>query len=168
MYCPNCSREAPADQKFCRACGMELQAVAELVSGQSHLTIREPAKQNAFQVQQRAMLVWGFVITFGAAAVGASIKLLGKEGIHPIGEYTPFVSVLALLAAFVGMGMMCYPFLQAMSPGARAKQRRSTKTQPTARLLNEEPSSITEHATELFEESTPRSEGCDAAPQVQR
>ncbi|HSB12116.1 MAG TPA: zinc ribbon domain-containing protein [Blastocatellia bacterium] len=165
MYCPNCSTEASGDQKFCRTCGMELLAVAELVSGQSNLAKPERSTEAGFRGRQRAMLVWGFITMFGAVAIGASIKLLGKEGIRPAGDFTPLISIVALFAAFIGMGLMCYPFLEAMSPRGRGRERRAAELQSTVRLLDKEPSSVTEHTTELIEASRPRSAERDTAPQ---
>lgn len=34
MHCPNCGTQVSAEQKFCRACGLELQAIARLVTQQ--------------------------------------------------------------------------------------------------------------------------------------
>lgn len=165
MYCPNCSIEASADQKFCRACGMELLAVAELMRRQSNLMKPERSPQSGFQGRQRAMLFWGFVAMFVGIAVGASLKLLGKEGIRPAGDLTPLISVIALLSAFLGMALMCYPFLELMTPRAKRRDQSPTALQQTAKLLNEEPSSVTEHTTELFEASIARSDERDTAPQ---
>src|SRR5262245_47009208 len=32
MHCPNCGTEAPAGQKFCRACGLSLERFAQLLA----------------------------------------------------------------------------------------------------------------------------------------
>src|SRR5689334_6624323 len=131
MYCPNCSSEATTDQKFCRSCGMELQSVAALVQNQSHLVHPETIHRGGFQRGQRAMLFWGFVLFFSGAAVGATLKLLSKEGIRAAGEFTPLVNVVALIGAFLGMALMCYPFLQIVSlGGAKKKKLRSDPTSP--------------------------------------
>src|SRR5436309_6874713 len=105
MYCPTCSSEASTEQKFCRSCGMELQAVAELIRDQTPIIKPKSPEQPNFEARQRAMLISGLIITFGAAAVGASLKILGKENIHPVGELTPYVSVIAVVAAIFGMGL---------------------------------------------------------------
>jgi hypothetical protein len=64
---------------------MELQAVAELVRDQSPIVKPQSHKEPTFAARQRAMLLWGFIVTFGAAGVGASLKILAKEIIHPAG-----------------------------------------------------------------------------------
>src|SRR5437868_753516 len=115
MFCPKCSAEASTDQKFCRGCGMELQPVALLV--QNDDSSHKPACEHESRPakRRRAMLIWGCVTMFVAVAVGASLKVLGKEGIRPAGEFTPYLSVLALLAVFFAMGMMCLALLENIS-----------------------------------------------------
>jgi len=144
---------------------MELLAVADLVRGQSNLIKPEPSRPSGFQGRQRAMLLWGFVTMFVAVAVGASLKLLGKEGIRPAGDLTPLVSIIALLSAFLGMALICYPFLDLVTPRGKRRDQSPTAPQRTAKLLNEEPSSVTEHTTELIEASIRRSDERDTAPQ---
>jgi hypothetical protein len=169
MYCPNCSTEASTEQKFCRSCGMELQAVADLIRDQSPMVKPKSHQKPTFEARQRAMLIWGFIITFGAAAVGASLKILAKESIHPAGEFTPYVSVLAVVAAIFGMGLMCYPFLQMMSDNARSRRPPLPKPQPTIKLrsvlLPEEQPSVTDQTTEFLEEIEARINVRDTAPQ---
>lgn len=157
MYCPNCSAEASADQKFCRTCGMELQAVAELINSQTDITKPEKRKEGVFPEAQRAMLIWGIIITFAAVAAGASLKILGKEQIQPAGDFTPYLSVIMLLIAFFGMALMCYSFLQTTftQSGQRTSGKEAADT-PSPRFLADEPSSVTEQTTRFLEESEPR------------
>src|SRR6266705_3137267 len=157
MYCPNCSAEASTAQKFCRSCGMELQSVAELINDQTPIVKPVSSGEPGVHARQRAMLIWGLIITFGAAAVGASLKILGKEGIHPAGEFTPYLSVIAVLAAIFGMGLMCYPFLQQTWGKPISRKPPLPKSEPTIKLrpalLSEEHPSVTESTTEFLEAS---------------
>jgi predicted amidophosphoribosyltransferase len=50
MSCPNCSAEASTEQKFCRFCGMELQAVAELINEQTPM-VKPVATENRVSMQ---------------------------------------------------------------------------------------------------------------------
>ena len=166
MYCPNCSTEASAEQKFCRSCGMELQAVAELISGQAN--IAKPEKSKEVQRSQRAMLIWGMCMTFGGVAAGSSLKVLGREHIQVAGEFTPYLMVLALLICFAGMGLMCYPFLQGKSGKPRSQKTTAPTSEPTIRLspelLAEEQPTVTEHTTAFLESSEARIKVRDTAP----
>ena len=168
MYCPNCSSEASPDQKFCRSCGMELQAVADLVGAQTNIGKPERPKDSFFHSRQRAMVVSGMILTFGGVAVGTSLKVLGKEHIQVAGDFTPYLMVIALLIFFFGMGLMCYPFLHMKSPHRRSSLPGSPKPEPTVRLepklLAEEPATVTEQTTDLLEGSPLIAEVRDTAP----
>lgn len=167
MYCPNCSIEASIEQKFCRACGMELQAVSELVRGDGPTQKPDRRDQSGFERRQRVMLICGFVTTFGAAAVGAALKLLGKENIRPAGEFTPYLTVLAVLAALFGMGLICFASLGLVSPRRRSKKQ-SSNTEPIVgpqvEQLPDQSSSITEKTTEFLEGSELRIQVRDTTP----
>jgi hypothetical protein len=146
---------------------MELQAVADLVDAQTGLAKPDKTTGGTFQARHRAMIIWGFVVTFGAAAIGAGLKMLGKENIHPAGELTPYISVIAVLLAFFGMGLMSYPFLQMISPNRKPKRVPSLKSEPTVKLnaeLAEPASSVTDQTTELLETSQVRLNVRDTAP----
>ena len=167
MYCPNCAATAKTDQKFCRSCGMELHAVAQLVDAQTDIKKPEPAKA-LFSARQRAMVIWGLILTLAAVFIGSSVKLLGKENIQVAGDFTPYLMVLNLLLVFLGMGLMCYPFLQMMSPNRRSSLPPSPKSQPTVglkpTLLPEEPPSIVEKTTEFLEAAAIPRDALDTAP----
>lgn len=170
MYCPNCAAEAPKDQKFCRSCGMELQAVAIILGAQSNIAKAEQPDEAFFHGRQRAMLIWGMILTLAAAAFGSSVKMLQKDHIQLAGEFTPYLMVITLLIAFFGMGLMCYPFLQRISPKRRTTLA-APKLEPTGglnpALLREEPSSVTEQTTEFLEAFPIETKPRDTAPQVE-
>ncbi|MEK6289741.1 MAG: zinc ribbon domain-containing protein [Acidobacteriota bacterium] len=171
MYCPNCSAEPSKDQKFCRSCGMELQAVAILLGAQSNIAKAERPDEALFHGHQRAMLIWGMILTLGAAAFGSSLKILGKEHIQLAGEFTPYLMVITLVIAFFGMGLMCYPFLQMISPKRRTSLAATPKSEsigdPNSALLQEEPPSVTEQTTEFFEATQLATKPRDTAPQTE-
>jgi len=169
MYCPNCSSEASKDQKFCRLCGMELQTVAELIRDQTPSLKCARTGNAAFLPWQRTMLVWGFIAMLVGVAVGAALKMLTKENIHPAGAFTPYLSVLAMLVALLGIGLMCYPILQAAwvnpTKNKRSLMPHELTTGMQTDLLNEAPASIVEHTTEFLERSELRINVRDTANQ---
>jgi TRAP-type C4-dicarboxylate transport system permease small subunit len=102
------------------------------------------------------MLIWGCVTMFGAIAVAASLKILSREGIRVAGEFTPYVSVLALLVVFFGMGMMCLAMLESYSPRRRSREQASAVEQTAnsqVRQLPDQPFSVIERTTEFFEDT---------------
>ena len=163
MYCPNCSAEASTDQKFCRSCGMELQAVAGLIKDQSPMV--QPDRARTPTANLKAMVSWGFILMFGAVAVGASLKFLSKENIQPLGAATPYVSVIALIAAFFGMALLCYPFLAQTWIKAPSGRPAVNRPKPTIKLLPEEQPRVTEQTTEFLEGSEARLDARVTGPQ---
>lgn len=166
MYCPKCSTEASTEQKFCRACGMELQAVAELVQSDNSSQKPDRKDESGLQMRNRALFIWGCVAMFGAGAVGAALKVLGKEGIRPAGEFTPYVLALAVMAALFGMGLICLASLGA-SPRRGLKKQSGGLDQTVnsaVRQLPGQPSSITEKTTEFLEGSEASMRVRDTAP----
>jgi hypothetical protein len=147
---------------------MELLAVAELIRDQSPM-VKPESPQATFEARHRGMLIWGLIITLGAAAAGASLKILGKENIHPLGEFTPYVLVIAVVAAIFGMGLMCYSFLQQVWSKPSSRKPALPNSEPTIKLkpvlLPEEQPSVTDQTTELLEASEARINVRDTAPQ---
>jgi hypothetical protein len=132
VYCPNCSAEALTKQKFCRSCGLELHAVADLISRQTNIAKPETSKE-ALGGPQRAMRIWGMILALGALAAGSSLKILWNEHIQVAGDFTPYLLPITLLLFFLGVGLMCYPFLRVMAPapGPANRYRRSPSGLPS-------------------------------------
>jgi hypothetical protein len=168
MYCPSCSKEASRDQKFCRSCGMDLQAVAELVASQPNVSKQAQRREPTLDDRQRSMVIWGMILMLAAVGVGASLKILSKDQIHLAGAFTPYLSVISLLIAFFGMGLMVYPFLQT-SRNRRSRPDMALTHEPGGSLepemLVEKPSSVTEHTTEFLEPLPLRTDVRNTAPQ---
>jgi len=166
MYCPKCSTEASTEQKFCRVCGMELQPVAVLVQNGQTSTEPDHKAASGLTRRHRAMLIWGCVTMFGAVAVGASLKILGKEGIKPAGEFTPYLSVLALLVVFFSMGMICLALLENISPrgGSRKRAEPDQPVRSPVEQLANAPLGITDKTTEFFEDAPLSTRVRDTAP----
>lgn len=165
MYCPTCSTEASTDQKFCRSCGMELQAVAVLVSAQTTLKPPDAPKEEFLHRRQRTMLISGLILTIVAVAAGSSLKLLSKEHIQVAGDFTPYLNVILLLIAFFGMGLMCYPFLQMIVPARKSGRALAQQSATAANLLTGKQASITDHTTEFLEVSDAAVQERDTSPQ---
>jgi hypothetical protein len=98
MYCPNCGNQNSADQKFCRACGLGLQKVAQTLSEQlpTKLDVSLQQKKERFEKLGVAALS-----VFGA---GVAIPVL--YGIFYKMMYTQgkVMAGLGLLALIIVMG----------------------------------------------------------------
>jgi len=148
---------------------MELQAVSELMGRQAQMPDTDRQPHTGFTPRQRAMLLWGFIIMFGAVGLGVTLKILAKDDIHPAGQFTPYLSVIGVLLALFGMAVMCFPFLQMMSPGRRSRVERSQESEPTSRLqrdaLTAEPPSVVERTTEILDPAEASAQVRDTTPQ---
>jgi len=74
MYCPQCATANPADVKFCRSCGLELDAV---VSALTKSSTKKPAKAELAAedwVDQRIKSISG--VTRGAILIAVSLFLI--------------------------------------------------------------------------------------------
>ena len=155
-----------ADGTFCRACGMELQPVAELLRDQAPIV---KTRSSTVGARSSAVMLWGLIITLSATAIGVSLKILSKENIHPLGDFNPYLSVIAIVAAIFGMGLMCYPLLQLPRSKTNPQTPALPKSEPTIRvrpaLGSLEQASIVEQTTELLEASEARLNVNDTAPQ---
>ena len=157
IYCPKCGAQAANKQKFCRACGQDLLAVAALLKGQ-------PTSNRL----KRGSIGWGILLLIGGPALGSIIKVLSKQGINLAGAMTPYLSVLALLMFFGGLGLVTYLAMNGISPRRRATPAASlpaaTNEMPFA--LAEPPLTITERTTELMEGDEVHAAARITAPQA--
>jgi len=142
---------------------MELESVAGLIKDQSPMV--QPDRARTPTANLKAMVSWGFILMFGAVAVGASLKFLSKENIQPLGAATPYVSVIALIAAFFGMALLCYPFLAQTWIKAPSGRPAVNRPKPTIKLLPEEQPRVTEQTTEFLEGSEARLDARVTGPQ---
>lgn len=163
MYCPNCSAEAASEQRFCRSCGMELLEVADLIGRQTDIAKPGTRKETSLDGRRRAMVLWGMILALVSLAAGSSFKILWNEHIQIAGDFTPYLLPITLLLLFLGVGLMCYPFLQMMSPRSKPRTQSSSKPEQTSELTDqltpELPpiqASVTEQTTKFLEESEAR------------
>lgn len=149
---------------------MDLVGVAALVGAQTNIKL-DREKEEGLIPRQRAMLVWGAALTLGAVAAGSSLKILGKEHIQIAGDFTPYLMVIIVLIAFLGMGLLCFPFLRLLLPNRNSDLAATVKLEPTSRLkpelLEKGPLSVTEKTTEFLEASPLESTVRDTASRAE-
>lgn len=158
MFCPNCAKENSVEQKFCRACGLNLEKSAE------SLLLQLPDAQNPDLVKREALLerfgnfVFGGFLTIVLIAIGAIIYtifvkfvLSGTSVIFGIFMIL-FVIFAALALAFVGYTEKIKEEKKSVNPNWQKEQ--ISEKQDTAKLLEEKHfesfGSIVENSTELL------------------
>jgi len=154
MYCPSCGIQSSPDQRFCRSCGMDLQAVSQLVAGkhsQSNSDCLSYDSEKTIQHRMAKIMGWGGVLLFvGLVVVVIGRKYLHNELLDTIGGLT------VLLSAFI-MGYGLFSAWLSGTKTSRRSLRGRSKTQrdlPNGEMLEmfgEEAPSITERTTRLIE-----------------
>lgn len=158
MHCPRCGTTATTTQQFCRACGLNLERVAEIV-GES-ITTPESFTDEIARLKdlQRKHESWGGLaglVAFGLVllllVVIVFTQMIMKGGVLIL--LGSFFILLALVA-----GAMAYFQVSAKSLKEKLAQQPLPSTTPslqnkTAQLSA--PNSITEQTTELLSEERP-------------
>jgi hypothetical protein len=158
MHCPSCGAETTLDQRYCRGCGMQLEAVSKLVVAHSSpeaLKLEKMLARKSVQQQVYRSAKWGLSLFILGMAVLFTTKTLGFA--------KPFNLVGGALM-FLAMGLMCYSLLVPLRhAGSRSKKlpapgapdelpkTASTKELPAAREPFPVPvASVTERTTQLI------------------
>ncbi len=90
MYCPNCGTQVSTEQKFCRACGLEVQGIArQMAQLQAGNAAAEPGLPNT---------VWRYRLMFAGVCVMLSgLVLLMINSLLHINRIINLPSVLLLM-----------------------------------------------------------------------
>jgi hypothetical protein len=154
MHCPGCGAQTSIEQKFCRVCGMNLEALSIALATQSVLPDSNDSHATAISHTSRRIMPWmrwGFIIMF----VGAFLGVIGKKFIHD-----DIMSGVGALIAIAGIFLICFGSLPTLAPrSGKSRQSKPVKAPAQAKptmpipleLLPESVSSVTENTTELLE-----------------
>jgi hypothetical protein len=159
MYCPRCAKEFAPGTAYCRTCGLSLDQVAAIVSGERET---EPEVKRG---PNRNLMRYGigfFILGTVIALANAMIKDLGLFP-EAIGKYI-FMSFVILGMLLIGIGVV-FPqkrYVKKKGPAARESDQQTALATahldrlPSAdRNIDEiasisntrEPESVTEHTT---------------------
>lgn len=155
MYCPNCGKQTSTEQKFCRACGLGLEKIAQSLGEQL------PARMDQSLVARKERLEKlgvGALSVFGLGVLGFLLYAVGQK----LSAQGSLLAVLAMvgLVIMLGCGLLSVIlFARAKELGEQANKRQlqpnETDTSGSTReLLPEgrfEPvPTVTERTTELL------------------
>jgi hypothetical protein len=145
MHCPGCGKQTSMEQKFCRACGMNLETIAIAMGAQGYTSVQDEARLAAGRRMMRWM-TWGVIITFAGMFLG----IAGKKLIHD-----DFISGIGALIAVAGIFLICIGSLATLAPRRKSRQATTepTPAKPTLplELPPESIRSVTESTTKLLE-----------------
>lgn len=154
MHCPNCGKPATSEQQFCRACGMNLESVGNLVARHSaspaavQLRIDRREREQAAVRMMFNWMTWGFLIL----GIGVAMIVINKN--FDIGNW---FATLSSFIALGGMGVAVAGVFKAMRQGTSLPARqtsgelgsREKKSVPTNPIPPALPS-VTEQTTQLI------------------
>jgi hypothetical protein len=156
MFCPNCGAENPAEQNFCRSCGLNLNAVTLAISEQF------PSEEYA-QLQRRKALfekLGTFSLSIsGIIAISFVIFVAAWYKMILLGPEVLFWSGFAALIAFLLLSIFFFNYPKFFMKFERPdlNQRNTSKPEiaaPTAKLIDDRPfdpvPSVTDDSTELL------------------
>ena len=132
MYCPSCGKSTSVEQKFCRACGLSLEKIAQSLAEQLPSTqLNDDLEDRKRKVERWLTLLLGsafgvFVITL----IGALIyKVIITKGDYLLG--------FALLALLIAQASLTQPERTGKLPAEPHFQPVPSVTEPTTELLVE-------------------------------
>lgn len=156
MYCPNCGNKTSTDQKFCRACGLGLEKIAQSLGEQLPARMDQSLSARKERLEKLGV---GALSVFGLGVLGFLLyavaqKLLASQG--------SLLTILAMIGLVIMLGcalLSVILFARAKELGEQASKR---PPQPNANELagstkellpegNFEPvPTVTERTTELL------------------
>lgn len=156
MFCPNCGAEALPTQKFCRACGLHLEQVAQYLLTQTTITQANLLGQSRVIEWLRNLAALGTGVILFCSVLFFFLYVLLVER-NPI-EVLKIVVVAKILFG-IGMTAALSLYLHSLRNKLSQKgefQSAGLAPSPTTRELLPEAAcnsapSVTEHTTELLE-----------------
>jgi len=159
MYCPNCGTQASADQKFCRSCGLNLQAISQMLTGQrpaAEPSIALVEIVERFQSHRQKMLRWGFITLWIGITVAAFLGIVGGSltSINwDLGQLIASLAGLGGLILLVGIGLMIYSRFLPRVPAYRPSPQPTALPQAESRM-GLPPKRYTEPVPSVTEQTT--------------
>jgi len=156
MFCPNCGKENRADQKFCRSCGLKLDAISQVVADQF------PSEEYAdLQRRKQIFEILGLSALSIAVLIGLML-LLFKVAYYKLillGPELLFSSAIGALIVFLLLSVFFFNYptffmrFEKVDP-QRSPPEESLDPGPTNKLIEDRPfepvPSVTEDSTDLL------------------
>jgi hypothetical protein len=142
MFCPNCGNESGQGQKFCRTCGLRLEAIDKVLRQEFQESDVEPVKRSWLRVIFLTAWHYGlFLLALGMIITGVGKKIVGEQLIADIGT---LMSVLGV-GLLVARGILLLKSFGDSSPDSQSKADTTTKLTP--QLEAKDQPSVTEFTT---------------------
>jgi len=159
MYCPNCGQSNEIGQRFCRKCGLNLEAIGESILSQLNAGQVEPVDR---RLEMFGNIVFGGLGVVGLAAVSGLIYAV-VTGFILSGKGVVFGIIVSALIVFLVLALV-YVILNEVKKDKKTKRpvpagKPELEKAETARLLDtgrfEPVPSVVEDTTELLKVEVP-------------
>lgn len=146
MYCPNCGKDNSNEQRFCRSCGLSLQAISHSLANITAVSESDGVSAEVGREHNKLQnaLMYGFLmLTLGIIIVIFGKTLLGEQLVADIGT----------VMAFLGIGLLGFKGVSLMLSQPQSKalsEAEATNKLPPATQFGVMPS-VTEHTTRHLE-----------------
>lgn len=128
MYCPNCGNKTSTDQKFCRACGLGLEKIAQSLGEQLPARLDQSLTARKERLEKLGL---GALSVFGLGIIGLILYSVGQKLL----AQGSLLAILAMvgLVIMLGCGLLSVIlFARAKELGEQASKR---QLQPNANEL---------------------------------
>jgi len=151
MYCPNCGKENPEEPRFCRACGLGLQTISQVLVNELSATKSDDSSLEIVEPEQkrwRNPLLYGFLMLL----LGMAIVIFGKKI-----AVEQLIADIGTLIALLGIGLFAFKGVSLIraqsisSPQSKTLLEAKPTTELPPALPPGEPASVTERTTRHFE-----------------
>jgi zinc ribbon protein len=103
MFCPRCGIENTNEQRFCRSCGLDMDVITQMVTGElAGSTDNLPLRRQ--QIGSLTPVIYGLALIILGTVLGTiGKKVLGEQGVADIGTLISVLGVglLALKGIFL-------------------------------------------------------------------
>jgi zinc-ribbon domain len=151
VYCPDCGKENPSGQKFCRSCGLSLKPISQALAGEV-VPADEPvsSKANSTVLVQGTQSFWQNPLVYALLLIllGIVIGIIGDKLV-----LTKMVTDMGTLIAVLGIGLLGFKGVMMVitpprpSPGSHSAPQIEETSRLTPPLFSAEPPSVTENTT---------------------
>jgi hypothetical protein len=175
MYCPNCGKSNPENQKFCPSCGLSLQATSEVLAheladkaGQTAIEIGAAANSSLSPVTpDRPRWQNPLVYSWALIMIGIVIAFVGYNTVvsKPVGDIGTLLALLGIgLIGFKGVMMIVAP----PKPKSQGLRRAERTTELRHILGSGVPASITENTTRKLDVRVEADRGLEVPTEAPR